>query len=113
MKIYISGQISNLPKSEALKHFGHAENLLKSKGHKTVNPLTHGHNNGGTWEEYMLEDIRLLFQCQAIYMLPNWEFSKGARIEHAIATELNIPIYYQGYKEPTTASQQHCITVTQ
>lgn len=95
MKTYISGQITGLPLNEALKHFGNAENLLKSQGLKVVNPLTHNHNNGGKWEEYILEDIKLLFQCQAIYMLHNWQQSKGARIEHAIAKELNIPITYQ------------------
>lgn len=36
-----------------------------------------------------------LLQCKAIYMLQGWKDSKGARIEHYIATEIGIPITYE------------------
>lgn len=47
---------------------------------------------GKTWEEYMIEDIQLLFGCKAICMLPNWKDSKGARIELNIAEEINLTL---------------------
>ena len=43
----------------------------------------------------MLKDIADLLQCNAIYMLQGWEDSKGARIEHYIATEIGMPIMYE------------------
>jgi hypothetical protein len=43
----------------------------------------------------MLEDIKNLFYCDSIFMLHNWVESKGARIEHFIATEMEIKIFYQ------------------
>jgi hypothetical protein len=43
----------------------------------------------------MLEDIKALFECQAIYMLNNWGSSTGARIERSIAIEMGIEIIYQ------------------
>lgn len=92
--VYISGQISGIPHSEALINFCYAEELLKCAGLKTINPLTYVHDVNGTWKDFMIQDIRLLFKCNAIYMLAGWQKSKGARIEHAIAVELNMPIYY-------------------
>jgi hypothetical protein len=42
----------------------------------------------------MVEDIRQLMTCDAIYMLKGWEKSKGASLEHHIAKELGLEIYY-------------------
>lgn len=40
-------------------------------------------------------DLELLKRCDAIYMLEDWEYSKGATIELAKARELGLDIYYQ------------------
>jgi hypothetical protein len=48
-----------------------------------------------TWKDYMIEDIKLIFDCEAMHMLPNWILSKGAKIEHAIAQHLLLEITYQ------------------
>lgn len=48
-----------------------------------------------TWEDYMIQDIKELFNCTHIYMISDWEQSKGARIEHAIAVEYGLTIIYQ------------------
>ena len=42
-----------------------------------------------------LKDIADLLHCNAIYMLQGWQESKGARIEHYIATELGLHIMYE------------------
>jgi hypothetical protein len=39
-------------------------------------------------------DLEIISRCDAIYMLPDWESSNGAKMEHRKATELGIPIYY-------------------
>nr|DAN18739.1 MAG TPA: protein of unknown function (DUF4406) [Caudoviricetes sp.] len=48
-----------------------------------------------TWEAHMLKDIIDLLQCNAIYMLQGWQESKGACIEHYIATKIRMPIMYE------------------
>ena len=46
------------------------------------------------WEQFMAGDLEMLSRCDAIYMLPGWEDSKGAQIEHSRAIELGVPAYY-------------------
>ena len=40
----------------------------------------------------MIDDLRLLFDCEAIYLIDNWQMSKGARIEYYIAKKLGMSI---------------------
>lgn len=108
--IYISGKISGLDINEAERRFNKAEcDLTKTYNYLTkespsfkgqsftiINPLKiQRHVPGKTWEEYMLKDIKYLFRCTNIYMLRNWQDSKGARVEHAIAKELGLSIVYE------------------
>ena len=96
MKIYISGQITGLPLEVAKNNFKEAEQYLIHSRCLPINPfsISHGTDNP-TWEDFMVADIRELFKCDGIYMLKGWQNSKGARIEHAIALELGIRIFYQ------------------
>ena len=50
---------------------------------------------GDTWAELMRKSITLLMECDAIYMLEGWEGSKGAIMEHFLAEELEMPIFFQ------------------
>lgn len=102
MKIYISGAISSIPLTEALRLFGEAENYLKSLGHEVINPMTHNHDHGRTWAEYIIEDLTLLMTtgCDAIYMLKNWKQSPGATLEIHAAISMNLNIVFE---DPCTA----------
>lgn len=96
MKIYISGKISGLDTNDAFSRFCEAEGLLKALGHEPINPMKKVSEQAGyTWEQYMCEDISILFDCDAIYLLCNWQNSKGARIEKAICEVLDKPVFYQ------------------
>ena len=95
MKIYISGQITGLPVAEYTEKFSRAEAELKAKGYDVVNPLRNGLPSGARWQEQMKTDIRLLLDCQAIYLLANWEKSIGATLEREIAKGLGLIIEYE------------------
>jgi hypothetical protein len=43
-------------------------------------------------KEYMREAVKYLLEADTIVLLPGWEESKGARLEAAIATELDLNI---------------------
>lgn len=93
MKIYISGQITGLELKEARAQFDKAEKILIEKGHNPVNPMRINNPIAGkTWVDYMLDDLKLLFDCEAIYLLDNWQASKGARIEYLIAQEMGMAV---------------------
>jgi hypothetical protein len=38
--------------------------------------------------------IQLMRRCDGIFMVPHWESSNGARLEHAEADRLDLPIFY-------------------
>jgi hypothetical protein len=95
MKIYISGQITGLDLDEARQHFNSAESQLTTVGHEVINPMSLvPYQEHLTWKDYMIEDIKALFECDAIFMLDNWRHSRGAKIEHDIAQGLGIKVYY-------------------
>lgn len=95
MKIYISGKISGTDLTETRKRFAAAAKELQARDFTPVNPFENGLTEHDSWEAHMLKDIADLLQCNAIYMLQGWEDSKGARIEHYIATEIGMPIMYE------------------
>jgi len=95
MKIYISGRITGLVIEEATELFEKAENDLRAKGYDVVNPMTLIHNHDKSWQSYMKEDIKALCDCDAIYMLLEWGFSKGAEIEHRLALDLGMIVLYE------------------
>lgn len=95
MKIYISGKITGLPIEEVEDNFYNVQNRLEDAGFKVVNPLNNGLSFDDKWEDHMKEDIKLLMECNTIYLLSNWKDSKGAKIERDIAVALGYDIIEQ------------------
>ena len=95
-KIYISGKITNNANYKA--EFEAAESALKIAGFQPVNPAEEHLPDGATWADYMRHDIKLLCECDAIYMLRGWRESAGAKIEHKLARYLGIEIIYERKK---------------
>ena len=98
MKVYISGKITNNANYKA--DFEAAELALKIAGFQPVNPAEEKLPDGATWADYMRRDIKLLCDCDAIYMLDGWQESAGAKIEHKLARKLGIEIIYEILKKP-------------
>ena len=49
---------------------------------------------GRAYNEYLLDALRVMMpEAEAVYFMDNWIDSKGARIEFAIANELDMTIY--------------------
>lgn len=90
-KIYISGAITGVDNYQEL--FQNAEDYLNTFGtFEVVNPVKGVHNHDLSWQSYMREDIKILMDCDAIYMLKNWGSSKGANIELKLARDLGMKI---------------------
>lgn len=94
MKVYISGPISGLPLEAVYNNFTNAEVQLLEQGYEVVNPLNNGLPTNATWSEHMRADLKLLLDCDAIYMLNGWEYSKGASLEYDLAIDLGFKLIH-------------------
>lgn len=95
MKVYISGPISGLPLETVYNNFTNAEIRLQEEGYEVVNPLNNGLPRESTWNEHMRADLKLLLDCDAIYLLKGYQNSKGAMIEYDLARILHFDIIEQ------------------
>lgn len=91
-KVYISGRITGLSEKVYKNNFNSAELYLTGLGYDAVNPVSEVTIPNGTWEDYMRRDIKLLCDCDYIYLLEGWEASDGASLEKLIADNLGIKV---------------------
>ena len=106
MKIYIAGPMTGIEDFN-FPLFFETEEKLKELGYEVVNPA---HNDGKTleealisagsperpskpWTHYMRRDLAHVLEVEALCVLPNWQNSKGAKLEVHVAEELGLPIY--------------------
>jgi hypothetical protein len=64
---------------------------LRAGGHTVTNP-TELNPDGGSWNDRMRRDIVSLMECDTVATLPDWEHSKGARLEVLIAERLGMTV---------------------
>ena len=74
--------------------FHKAATSLRARGYEVVNPAEINPDPAAGWEACMRADIAALVTCERIALLPGWENSRGAKLEHHIATALGMkPIF--------------------
>lgn len=106
MRIYLSGKIGNLDRAYYERCFKWAENFVRvtwPEFGEIVSPIeVNPFGCERTYKTMMLNNILNLWDCHAIAMLPGWERSQGARIEYAVAKELDLLVFYipEGYDRP-------------
>lgn len=92
MRIYIAGPMTGYP-SLNFPAF-HAEAAkLRAAGHEVINPAEVNPDTTMPWAQCMRKDIAELVTCDAIRLLPGWEDSKGATLEHHIAERLELQVF--------------------
>ena len=97
MRVYISGPITGQPDGNRAA-FEAAAVMLRAAGQIPINPhdlpiwLPADVDAEELWRRHMRIDIRELVACDAVYMLPGWPASRGARLEHHVAVELGLHV---------------------
>lgn len=92
--IYLSGPMSGHPDYNR-PAFDRAAKILRQKGYKVWSPAeAFDRSTFMPRSHYMRADIKALMKCSTVMMLPNWESSKGARLEYEIAKELELPVLF-------------------
>ena len=88
-KWYLSGPMSGLPGNN-LAQFAAVARSMRDAGIDVVNPGEVKLAGAPTWLDFMRADLALLLGCDGIVMLPGWQRSRGARIEHELARGLGL-----------------------
>lgn len=112
-RIYISGPISsevpNVDREARKARFHTAEKwLLQNTNYEVANPLKvpacvgpedikcglslESSEETHTWDCNLRYDLIELLSCNAILLLPHWELSRGAILEHHVASTLGLDI---------------------
>lgn len=122
MKIYLAGKITGLNIEVARRNFESAAKHLKKdeyldvtygilvnacqKCSKDINGewwnCNHCENTGvrkDTWLNYMKRDVAEMLTCDVVYLLPNWQDSRGAQIERDLALRLGIEVRLYGHSD--------------
>ncbi|MFD3245871.1 DUF4406 domain-containing protein [Rahnella aquatilis] len=92
MKVYIAGPMTGLPHFNRPAFKEAAINLSFEK-HVPLNPASLP--DGLSEQDYMAIGMTMLQRAEAIYLLTGWQFSAGARAEHALALKLGLEIIEQ------------------
>lgn len=92
-RIYVAGPMTGLPDFN-YPAFNVAALELRTQGWHVENPADHGVIEGAEWADYLAYDLTRLGTCSAIYLLPGWELSKGAVLEHHIAQVLGLEVMF-------------------
>lgn len=101
-RIYIAGPMTGLPNNNWSAFFDKEKELIAA-GWDVINPAQMDKDVGlrpddmgeYSYQECASRDIEVLQTCDAIYMMANWQFSKGACWERALAKHWGIARYYE------------------
>lgn len=95
-KVYVSGKITGDP--NYVEKFTKIQRALETTGYTVLNPIIYP--EGLTWEEYMHLSYAMIDCADIIYLLPDWEDSKGAKLEYEYGVKHNKLIYLSGTELP-------------
>lgn len=89
-KIYIAGKVTGLPIEDVRLKFAAAQKEIEKQGFIAVNPMLIVKNPDTPWDKAMKMCIAELLKCDAALFLKDWSLSKGAILEHKIASDVGI-----------------------
>lgn len=94
MRTYIAGPMTGLPK---FNHpaFDACAARLRARGLQVENPAENTPPACDSWVGWMRLALAQLIRCDAVHMLPGWQASRGARIEHDLARSLGLHVTYE------------------
>ena len=92
-RIYIAGPMTGLPELNFPAFHAEAA-FLRALGFEVENPAENPAPPCGSWLGYMRMAIVQVARCDAVVMLPGWNDSRGALVEHDLAQGLGLDVIY-------------------
>lgn len=109
MKFYIAGPMSGIPQFN-FPAFFELGAKVRELGHEVINPaeIDTEEDQGAalaspdgslktvtkTWGDFLMRDVKIVAdQVDGIVVLPNWEDSRGARLEVFVALNCDKPVF--------------------
>jgi hypothetical protein len=84
LKIYVSGKITGEPNHK--EKFELASFFLLLRGFEPVNPVEFCSDlSDRNWSNCMQKCLRVLLDCDGIFLLRDWDYSRGATVEKQFA----------------------------
>lgn len=105
MRTYLAGPMTGHPDLNFPLFHAEAQRL-RATGHVVINPAEINVDPAKGWEDCMRADIAELVTCETIAMLPGWQNSRGATLEHHIATALGLRVIVLNELGSTAIAQQ-------
>lgn len=90
-RVYLAGPMSGIA-SYNIPAFAGAAAALRARGWDVFAPHENGLESNHTWYAHMRVDIAALTTCGRMALLPGWEKSRGAVLEHHIARMLGMHV---------------------
>ena len=105
MKVYISGKMTGLSEEKIWNNFRKVETFLIKANpggvvEGIINPsVTYAMQkfDAFSYEDWMHIDFAMLDVCDAVFLLPNWRDSMGAKLEIAYAYKHGKKVFYPSY----------------
>jgi Domain of unknown function (DUF4406) len=99
--IYICGKVTGLPPEQVKEKFEAAQEFLydTQRYYRVVNPVTLVGNPQEEWKSAMHTCLKALIECNEMYVLHDWQTSRGARLEILVAQALGIAIHLQDRRQ--------------
>jgi hypothetical protein len=111
-KLYIAGPMSNIPQYN-IPAFTEAAATLRAQGMNIISPaeedsdtikkealaskdgkMVNGKIGGETWADILARDVKIVADLvDGVALLPNWQRSRGAKLEVIVALLTGKPIY--------------------
>ena len=104
LRTYNAGPMRGIDDLNRPEFYAAEESLVKAGAFDPINPARMDEESGMSDDELvgrdglrsaMKRDLDALLECDAIFMLSGWEKSEGSRVEHSLASMLDLAIFYQ------------------
>jgi len=94
-KIYVSLPMTGYDEESIVARVADATRRLEHLGYDAVSALDNGLPRGAAYEAHMKADLRMMLDCDAVYMCEGHEHSRGCRAERRAATACGLTVLSQ------------------